>query len=715
MGISPYLSDQGPRSEADPAPGLSVVIPAHNEANVIERCLSSLRTTVGLHLEVVVICNGCTDDTAARARRAYPAATVLELDEAGKAIALNAGDAVATVFPRLYLDADVEMQPGSLESLVVALARPGVDCAAPRAQFDSHLSTWVVRRFYEAWLVLPYLNKSMVGSGAYAVSLAGRQRWERFPERLVADDQFVASHFSLRERLSVPDTSFIVHTPRDIRGLLAVRTRVYRGNRELSTSGFAPSMERRRRLAVIAAVRSVRVSAVGVYVAINALAELLSRHSRGGWERDESARQATAPTRDVRRVGYVTSRYPSVSHSFIQREVRAVREAGIDVRTFSVLRAAPEEVLSDADREEAAATWSVRPVAPPALLAAHLRTILAGPGSWSRVLLRSTRRAPCGMRSKIWALFYFAEAVHLVDECRRQGVRHLHAHHANVAADLAWIATELGQGLDGVGTWAWTLTFHGSSELFEIERHNLPAKLAAAARVMCVSDFSRAQLLGLCDPASWQKISVVHMGVDLQRYDQAPTSAADGSIGRVVRLLSVGRMDPVKGYPVLLDAVALLRERDIECELTIVGAGDGFSDLAESARRPSLAGHVRLLGAVGQDELPALYRDADIFCLASFTEALPVVLMEAMAVGLPVVATSIAGIPELVDSGNTGLLVPPARADLLANAIALLTRDPKRRDAMGKAGRQVIVERFDATACGKQAATILRSVDLLNG
>ncbi|HLH45686.1 MAG TPA: glycosyltransferase family 4 protein, partial [Acidimicrobiales bacterium] len=342
------------------------------------------------------------------------------------------------------------------------------------------------------------------------------------------------------------------------------------------------------------------------------------------------------------------------------------------------------------------------------LLGPHLRLILHHPATWAGVLGWSLRRGAPGLRGRLWQVFYFGEAVVLAGECRRQGVRHLHAHHANVAADLAWIAAELGGRLDGPGSWAWTLTFHGSSELAEVRRIRLPEKLASAAKVLCVAEHTRAQLLPWVDDADWDKLVVVHTGADLQRY--RPAEIADRSAGRPAEILCVGRIDPVKGYPLLIDAVARLREEDVDCRLTIVGGGQGADRLERRVRDRRLEGRVRLLGAVGQDELPALYREADVFCLPSFTESLPVVLMEAMASGLPVVATRVAAIPELVRDGESGLLVAPGRTDLLAGALRRLIAEPAVRAAMGCAGRAAVEAGFDADACGRRAAAELAEV-----
>lgn len=685
---------------------MSVIIPAHDEEAVIGRCLGTLLEGAEPgELEIVVVCNGCRDGTAAAARAAAPEATVVELPQPSKAAALNEGDRWASAFPRVYLDADVEVSVVDLRRVAEALAQPGVLCAAPLPHFALRGRPWVVRKFYEAWERLPYLTQNMVGSGFYALSKEGRVRFDGFPD-VTGDDHFVLQHFEPGERRAVAGASFVIHPPHSVRGLLAVRARVYRGNRELEDAG-TPAPLQRRRGAIVGLVRPGSVVPAAVYVLVNTIATFRSRWRPERWERDDSTRTLQGRSADpTHRIGYITSRYPSVSHTFVLREVLAGRAAGLDVRTFSVRGALPHELLSAVDREEADSTWSVRPVAPAVVARSVGRAVLGHPVACAGLANSVLGRARPGLRAHLWQLFYLVEAVLLWEECRRQGVRHLHAHHANVAADLAWIVADLGERVDGPGTWTWTLTFHGSAELADVRGVNLAPKLAAAALVITVSDYTRAQLLPLLAAEEWPKVVVVHTGTDLTRYRPAavPPPAPP------VEILSVGRIDPVKGYPVLLQALVELRDRD--CRLTIVGGGDGLERLRDDAERLGLGGRVRLPGPVGQDELPELFRAAHIFCLPSFTESLPVVLMEAMAAGLPVIATEVAGIPELVEDEESGLLVPPGRADHLAAALARLIDDPAERRRLGAAGLARVRADFDAAASGRKVAALLAAVPL---
>jgi glycosyltransferase involved in cell wall biosynthesis len=274
---------------------VSVVIPAHDEAAVIQRCLDTLLADARPgEVDVVVVCNGCTDDTAERARAACPDATVIELPIASKAAALNAGDRGTDLFPRIYLDADVELSTDALRATARALTEPGTLCAAPVPQFELRGRPGVVRRYYEVWEQLPYVTDDMVGTGVYGLSAAGRARFGEFPA-ITADDQFVLQQFERGERRAIADARFTVHTPSTIRGLLAIRRRAYRGVAELDRAGLVRQPAAggaRRRLTTLA--RDPRNAAsVACYVLVSVYAKAAARLARGTeWERDSSSRES---------------------------------------------------------------------------------------------------------------------------------------------------------------------------------------------------------------------------------------------------------------------------------------------------------------------------------------------------------------------------------------------------------------------------------------
>jgi glycosyltransferase involved in cell wall biosynthesis len=201
---------------------ISVVIPAHNEQEVIARCLEALTPMSGLEpLEVVVVCNGCDDLTAEVARRFD--VQVVETSVASKTVALNLGDARVAGFPRFYVDADVVLSMDAVLQIAAVLERGPAVAASPTMDLDLRDSTWPVRAYYRIWTRLPYVREGMIGVGVYALSEVGRSRFEEFPE-VIADDGFVRMLFPPHERTRV-DAPVRVTAPRRMSGLLSIKTR----------------------------------------------------------------------------------------------------------------------------------------------------------------------------------------------------------------------------------------------------------------------------------------------------------------------------------------------------------------------------------------------------------------------------------------------------------------------------------------------------------
>lgn len=284
-------------------PIASVVIPAYNEGAVIGRALAALTSErLDGPLEIVVSANGCTDSTVQQAR-SFAGVRVLDRPQPGKTGALNAGDACATAFPRVYLDADVELSPGALRALIAALQGPEPLVGAPSVRFDTTASSSAVRAYYSVFARLPYVTRGLIGLGVYALSAAGRSRFGAFPD-VLGDDLFVERHFAPGERVTSAGT-FTVHAPRDLRSLLAVRTRVARGNAELADTFPETTSSTTAAVRELVRERPGSAPAAAVFCAVSAGARLRSRRARGGpsWERDESSRtlrSASVPAGRVR-------------------------------------------------------------------------------------------------------------------------------------------------------------------------------------------------------------------------------------------------------------------------------------------------------------------------------------------------------------------------------------------------------------------------------
>ncbi|MDD9745311.1 MULTISPECIES: glycosyltransferase [Marinovum] len=389
---------------------------------------------------------------------------------------------------------------------------------------------------------------------------------------------------------------------------------------------------------------------------------------------------------------YLTGEYPRVTDTFIQREVAALRAQGITIMTASIRRTGPEHLVGEEQIAEAAQTFHVLEAAkhPLRLAAAKLR-LLRHPGRFFRAFALAWRTAPGGLRNWLWQMFYFAEAIMLADHMQRHGVRHLHNHIAKASCTVAMLASEL----SGI---PYSFTLHGPDIFFAPDHWRLDEKIARARFVACISEFCRAQAMIFSDRALWDKLHIVHCGIDPARYDPAPRQGPP-------HLTFVGRLAAVKGVPVLLEALSILKGELPGLRVTLIGDGPERARLEQDAADLGLRDMVDFAGYRSQSEVARALKVTDALVLPSFAEGVPVVLMEAMAAGRPVITTGVAGVSELVEHGKSGFLVPPGDAQRLAQAIRAVLADPDRRVEMGRAGRTRVVEDFDI---GKEAAWLGR-------
>ena len=394
------------------------------------------------------------------------------------------------------------------------------------------------------------------------------------------------------------------------------------------------------------------------------------------------------------RIAYLTGQYPAVSHTFILREILALRAMGFLVETCSVRASGPEHQRGPDERQAAVTSFYIQPSArSPRHLARTARLILGRPGALGQMLRQAWRIRPPGLRGLAWHLFYAAEALLLAAHLDGRSVARLHNHFAGASASVSLLAATFLKI-------PFSFTLHGPADLVEAQQARLDRKIAAADFVACISHFARSQAMIHADPVHWPKLRIVHCAVEPARYARP---AAEEDPKGPVRLVFVGRLAPVKGVRVLLEAFEQARAGGTDLRLTVIG--DGPDRTAIQAMAAGLGDAVCFTGYQSQDEVAAHLAESDIFVLASFAEGVPVVLMEAMASGLPVIATRIAGIPELVADGESGLIVAPGDAAALADAILRLVADPAQRQRMGRAGRATVARHF---ALRTEAARLAR-------
>jgi len=213
---------------------VSVIIPAYNEETTIERCLTNLlEGSEAVNIQIIVVCNGCSDATAEKARFFEPKVKVVEIETGSKILALNTGDKIASYFPRFYIDADIIVSQKSLWVVAKTLESGKVLAAAPKMKIDLSRASNVVKAYYRTWLKTPYTSQGMLGSGIYGMSLVGRERFDKFPD-IISDDGFVRLQFDISERKTVEEVEFTIFPPGNLRWLIAINTRAMLGNIELN-------------------------------------------------------------------------------------------------------------------------------------------------------------------------------------------------------------------------------------------------------------------------------------------------------------------------------------------------------------------------------------------------------------------------------------------------------------------------------------------------
>lgn len=390
------------------------------------------------------------------------------------------------------------------------------------------------------------------------------------------------------------------------------------------------------------------------------------------------------------RLAYLCNLYPAVSHSFVRREIEGVEAAGHQVHRFS-LRPAEANLADPADLRELPLTEAVLAQGVLRLTAAWLSLALRSPGRSFSALRAAHRMSGPGVKSKIRHLAYLLEAAWLTRRLNHLQIDHLHAHFGTNPAAVALLARELGGP-------SFSFTVHGPDEFDAPLALGIRQKIGAAAIIAAISSYGRSQLMRWSSPDEWGKIVVVRCGLD-QSFLEAERTEVPASSKEFV---CVARLSAQKGLPVLIAACDRLRTDGETFTVTIIGDGEMRSEIANEIRRRGLEGFIKLVGIRSAAEIREHLMQARAFVLPSFAEGLPVVLMEALALGRPVITTAIAGIPELVDA-DCGWLVPAGSEEALVGAMKeALAASPDELSRKGQNGRARVQKMHNAKMNARQ-------------
>lgn len=384
-------------------------------------------------------------------------------------------------------------------------------------------------------------------------------------------------------------------------------------------------------------------------------------------------------------VAYLTQTFPSLTQTFVYREVAALERRGIGVFTTSVWQPDRHKLSAEA-RPLMDRTFYIFPVNKPKFITSHLYFLLTRPHKYVGTLAFVLAHAKPGQRLR--TLGHFAQAIYLASEVKKRGVQHLHAHFAINAATIALVISRL---LD----LSFSFTAHN---IFFIDQILLPEKIRESSFISVISEFSRQFLLRFVPGENLGgKMKIVRCGLSLTDFKPP----ADKPANDKPLLLFVAQLAERKGAPYLVEACHKLHQRGLDFTCVIAGDGPQMAEVQARVKQYGLETMVQLPGAIFQDDLKAYLKRTDIFALPCIIgsdgdiDGIPVALMEAMAMEIATVSTTVSGIPELIEDGVSGLLVPEKDITALADALQRLIEDPALRQKLGQAGREKIIAEFE--------------------
>lgn len=404
---------------------------------------------------------------------------------------------------------------------------------------------------------------------------------------------------------------------------------------------------------------------------------------------------ATTNAKFSGKIAYLVNQYPVPSSTFIRREIEAMETFGVDVLRYAI-RQTDTRLSEPKDLVEASKTKIILDLGIAGLLAALLATMLTHPIRLLKAFWLTLKIGWHSDRGLLCNLVYLLEACQLARWLNQEDVEHLHAHFGTNPASVAMLCEVLGGP-------PFSFTLHGPHEFDKPHFLRLGEKVVRSKFTVAISEYGRSQLFRWCDHRHWSKIHVVHCGLDQAYFDNevTPPSAAR-------KLLFIGRLSEQKGTHLLVEAANLLKEDGLDFELTLVGDGPMRSQLEAMIRHYGLDDNVRLVGWQNDSEVRQSLTASRALVLSSFAEGLPVVIMESLAMGRPVISTNIAGVAELVQPGVCGWLVPAGAVRPLADKMQEALEMPVEQLAeYGRAGRRLALESHNVRTEAKKLARLI--------
>jgi glycosyltransferase involved in cell wall biosynthesis len=401
------------------------------------------------------------------------------------------------------------------------------------------------------------------------------------------------------------------------------------------------------------------------------------------------------------KIAYIVSRFPHLPETFILREMEELERYGWEVALYPLILQKQPIVHPEA-RPWVARARTVSLFSTGAIRE-NGRRLWNQPGRMAALLSRVAAENLRSPNFLVRAVYLFPKAVTIARMMQQEGIDHIHAHYATHPALVAWLVSHL----TGI---RYSMTVH-AHDIF-VRKAMLSTKLKDASFVVAISNFNRQYLADLCGPWVLDKTHVVHCGIRPEEYQPRESVKKDNKSFEIVH---VGSLQPYKGQKFLIEACAILRDAGVPFRCRIIGGGDGLPNLKQSIRKYQLGACVELCGPLTQQEVANQLNSADCYVQPSIItaegkmEGIPVALMEAMASGIPCIATQISGIPELIREGETGWMVHPEDASALAEKLIAVYSNPAEANRVALAGRQLVLEQFELSTNVKQLVELFDS------
>ena len=417
------------------------------------------------------------------------------------------------------------------------------------------------------------------------------------------------------------------------------------------------------------------------------------------YSRERISAPPVVPAADIptgQTVAYFINQYPKVSHSFIRREILALERKGFTVRRIA-LRGWDDVLVDPADIAERPRTQYILKDGLLPLAGAAGRVALRRPQAFFRALGAAVRMSFRSTKSLPYHLVYLAHACRTLEILGEEPITHMHAHFGTNSTDVAMLLRLLGGP-------PYSFTAHGANETDDGKYLHLGRKVHNAKFAVAVSSYTRAQVLRHAEPEDWDKVHVVHCGLDREFF--ADDDTADATSEPI--FLCIGRLSSEKGHSILLDAFSKVAARHPDAKLVLAGDGPLRDVIEKRILELGLMARVRITGWISSSTVRDEILAARVLVQPSLQEGLPVVLMEAMALRRPVISTYVAGIPELVIPGEVGWLVPAANTDALVTAMEeSLALSPDALHRMGRSAQNRARERHSIDVEAAKLAALI--------